>query len=59
MVTFFIMINTEGRLFFVDNVNSLMMGGNIRVSELLVRVLIRVISKFRCGIIMVIVFINI
>lgn len=52
------MINTEGRLFFVDNVNSLIIGGNIRVSELLVRVLIRVISKFRCGIIMVIVFIN-
>lgn len=54
MATSFTMINTEGRLPSADSVNSSMIGGNIRASELLARAPIRAISKSRCGITMAI-----
>lgn len=54
MATSFTMINTEGRLPSADNVNSSIIGGNIRASELLARAPIRAISKSRCGITMAI-----
>lgn len=58
MATSFTMINTEGRLPSADSVNSSMIGGNIRASELLARAPIRAISKSRCGITMAIAPVN-